>query len=119
MIDLLKVMKRVKIPDLIIELMLLIYRFIVILIEISDNITTAQISRLGRRNVKSTLKSTASLMSVLFIHSIRKANRLYDAMESRNYDGRIIGIMDSKRLEYRDLIFMALYFLFLFIVWMI
>lgn len=119
MIDLLKVMKRMKIPDLIIELMLLIYRFIVILIDISDNITIAQISRLGRRNIKITLKSIASLMSVLFIHAIRKANRLYDAMESRNYDGRIIGIMDSNSIAKRDLVSTGLYFLFLFIILLI
>ena len=51
--------------------------------------TTAQKARLGNRNFRTSFSSFGALLSVLFIRAIQKSGRLYDAMESRCYDGTI------------------------------
>ena len=69
--------------------MLLIYRYIFVLLEIASNLRTAQNSRLGNKDYRTSLKSFGALASALFIRAIKKSNALYDAMESRCYDGTI------------------------------
>lgn len=87
--DLLNVLRHLHCPRIMIELMLLIYRFIFVLLEISSAITTSQHSRLGNKDYKTSLKSFSALASALFIRAIKKSNALYDAMESRCYNGTI------------------------------
>ncbi len=87
--DILNVLRRIHCPRLILELMLLIYRFIFVLFEISSAIRTAQNSRLGNRSYRISMKSFSALVSALFIRAMKKSNALYDAMESRCYDGTI------------------------------
>ena len=89
MTDILNELRKLRIPGLILELMLLIYRFIFVLLEIASNILTAQKSRLGNRDFKTSVKSFGSMASVLFVRSLKKSGALYDAMESRCYDGAI------------------------------
>ena len=88
--DILNVLRRIHCPRLILELMLLIYRFIFVLFEISSAIRTAQNSRLGNRDYRTSMKSLQRpWFSALFIRAMKKSNALYDAMESRCYDGTI------------------------------
>lgn len=115
-LELLKVMKKMHVPSLVIELMLLIYRFIFILLQMAESISTAQKCRLGRRNFKTSIKSLGSLLSALFIRAIKKADKIYDAMEARGYQGTIIGVMELKRAKKKEIAFIATYFLFLFLL---
>lgn len=87
--DILSVMQQIHIPELLIELMLLIYRFIFVLLDYADAISIAQKSRLGNKNFKTSCYSVGRLMSILLLRSFQKSSRLYDAMESRCYDGKI------------------------------
>lgn len=87
--DILNVLGTLHCPKLLIELMLLIYRFIFVLLSVASAITDSQHSRLGNKDYKTSLKSFSAMVSVLFIRSFKRANALYDAMESRCYDGTI------------------------------
>ena len=87
--DILNVLRVMRCPRIILELMLLIYRYIFVLLEIASNLRTAQNSRLGNKDYRTSLKSFGALASALFIRAIKKSNALYDAMESRCYDGTI------------------------------
>jgi len=87
--DVLSVMRKLHLPDLFIELMLLIYRFIFTLFEIADALMTAQRSRLGNINFRTSCKSFGGMASALFVRAIKKSSALYDAMEARCYDGKI------------------------------
>lgn len=89
MTDILNELRKLKLPGLLLELMLLIYRFIFVLLEIASSILTAQKSRLGNRDFKTSVKSFGAMVSVLFVRSLKKSGALYDAMESRCYDGTI------------------------------
>lgn len=87
--DILETLRKLHCPKIIIELMLLIYRFIFILLNVASAVTTSQNSRLGNKDYKTSLKCFSSMVSVLFLRSFKRANALYDAMESRCYDGTI------------------------------
>ena len=89
MTDILNELRKLKLPGLLLELMLLIYRFIFVLLEIASSILTAQKSRLGNRDFKTSVKSFGAMVSVLFVRSLKKSGALYDAMESRCYVGTI------------------------------
>jgi cobalt/nickel transport system permease protein len=87
MVDLLAVLRRLKVPKLMLELVALIYRFIFVLLETADTIHTAQISRLGYTNLTSAYRSIAALASTLFIRAYQRSDELYTALEARGYDG--------------------------------
>jgi cobalt/nickel transport system permease protein len=87
--DMIAVMQKIKVPDIITELFMLIYRFIFMLLDIVSDISTAQKCRLSDKNTKVYLKSVVILSSVLFMRAFKRADILYTAMESRGYDGRI------------------------------
>lgn len=87
--DIISVLRKCKLPKIFVELMMLIYRFIFILMNVAANITVSQKSRLGYRNYKTSIKSFAAMLSALFINSMRRSNNLFDAMEARGYDGEL------------------------------
>lgn len=94
--DILEVLRRIHCPGLLIELMLLIYRFIFILLDTASAISTAQNCRLGNKDYKTSLRSFGLLGSVLMIRAVSRSNKLYDAMEARCYDGRIQVLSESR-----------------------
>lgn len=110
--DILSVLKKLHFPDLFIELMLLIYRFIFLLFDIADALGTSQRSRLGNIGFKISCQSFGYKISALFIRSMKKSNLLYDAMESRCYDGRLRVLDESypinKTRIYRIVLFEVL-----------
>ena len=89
MTNILTVLKRLKCPKIIIELMLLIYRFIFILFDFATSISQSQKSRLGNRTLKQGIQSMGLLGSSLLVKAFKRSSQLYDAMESRCYDGEI------------------------------
>ncbi len=87
--DLLSLLRRLHCPSLLLELMLLIYRAIFVLLDIATAIQTAQNCRLGNRSFRAKLHGLGLMLSVLLVRSLKKSSLLYDAMESRLYDGQI------------------------------
>lgn len=100
--DILLVFKNMHCPFIIIELMLLIYRFIFIVLDMANTILISQKCRLSNVNYKTSLKSMGEMLSVLLIKSLKKSSFLYDAMESRCYNGEIHVLYEhypSKKIE--------------------
>ena len=87
--DIFYVLEKIKCPFLIIELMLLIYRFIFLLWSVARELGKAADSRLGNRNFKTAVRTSGQVFATLFIRALRRSSAIYDAMESRGYDGRI------------------------------
>ena len=84
-------------PRLLIELMMLIYRFVFILLHTASAIMTAQEARLGNRDYRTQLRAFGKMLTALFFISLRKANALYDAMEARCYDGTIRVLTENRK----------------------
>lgn len=89
MTDILDVLALLHCPEIMIELMMLIYRFIFVLMETASAILVSQKSRLGNRSLRTSVSSFGQMGAGLFIRALRRSNALYDAMESRCYDGKI------------------------------
>ncbi len=89
MIELFSVLKSLKIPDSVIELSMMIYRYIFVFLDQTVMIRNAQVMRLGDAGFRSTLSSFAMLTSVLFVRAWEQGERVMGAMDSRCYDGRL------------------------------
>lgn len=89
MVDLLSVLRKLKCPKILVELMSLIYRFIFVLMETAETMYTAQNSRLGYSSLKAVYHSLGALASTLFIRAYKRSDEIYTAMEARGYDGDI------------------------------
>ena len=87
MVDVLSVLRRLKVPSLVVEMMSLIYRFIFVLLETADKMVISQNARLGYINLKRGYHSLGTLASTLFIRAYKKSNDLYTSLESRGYEG--------------------------------
>lgn len=103
--DLLYVFKLIRCPELFIELLLLIYRFIFVLLDISNAIYISQKCRLGNKNFKTSLKAASNLAATMFIRALKKSSILYDSMESRCYDGHINVLKNPVKAEKKEVIF--------------
>ena len=89
LVDIVSVLRKLKFPEIFLELMSLIYRLIFILIRIAGRIHTSQTSRLGYSILKNQYRSLGQLVSRLFILSYKKVNDLFVALESRGYAGQL------------------------------
>ncbi len=116
--DILTVLRKMHCPALIIELMLLIYRFIFVLLDISSAISISQDARLGNKDLKTAYQSFGKLISILFIRAMKKSNSLYDAMESRCYDGHIHVLSEDFPPKKKNIMLIILFEFILFTITM-
>ena len=89
MTEIITVLAKVRVPVIITELMVLIYRFIFVFMEIATTIRRAQSSRLGYISMKSSFRSLSRLFSALFSKVFLKSHELFDTMSARCYTGEI------------------------------
>ena len=87
--DMIYVLCKLKVPEVVLDLMVLVYRNIFILSDTAQRIYIAQKSRMGHRNLKTSLRSTAQLGGSAFVLAGVRAEQLFHSMESRGYTGRI------------------------------
>ena len=80
-----QVLRKLKVPQLLIEITEITYRFIFIFLETALKIYHAQNSRLGYRTARLWLHSLSLLISSLFITVFQRARELTIAMDSRGY----------------------------------
>lgn len=118
MTDLLGVLRKLKIPSLLVELMLLIYRFIFVLSETASAIRISQHSRLGYRNFRTAVRSFGMLAASLFMLALKKSGALYDAMESRGYDGKLRVLSREYPLKPAEIACIVLYEASLLLIWL-
>jgi cobalt/nickel transport system permease protein len=78
-----------KVPKIVIEIAMLMYRYIFLFLEEAENMYNSQKTRMGYGSIKNTYKSLGMLSSNLFIRTWLKGEQAYIAMESRCYDGSI------------------------------
>ena len=89
MIEIFAVLKSLHVPESVIELSMMIYRYIFVFLDQAAMIHNAQVMRLGDAGVKNSIHSFAMLSSVLFLRSWEQGERLIVAMDARCYDGKL------------------------------
>lgn len=113
MTDLFTLLRNSIIPNFIVEITELIYRYIFVLYDVSNRIHTAQDARLGYASLKTSYHSTAALASNLFIRAFNQAEKTYTAMSSRGYSGEINVIGQKKTSSPKFCFFAAVYVILL------
>lgn len=86
------------------EVMLLIYRQLVLLVETAIAMQAAQSARLGYGNPKSALKSLGSLSAGLLPRALARAGRMEMGLSARNLDG---GMLPCPSLPKASPVFLA------------
>ena len=113
MTDILSVLRRLHCPALLTELMLLIYRYIFVLLDVAYYISTSQNSRLGHKDLRTSIHSFAGLVQALFIRAMKRSRSLYDAMEARCYDGEILVLEENHPANGKHIAMITIFELFL------
>lgn len=98
MYEIIAVLRKCKTPEIVIELMYLIYRFIFILLDAYHNMKLSADTRLGYRNLKRSYHSFFGICMNLFVISFQKASKHFNAMEARGYDGSLMFLEEKKQL---------------------
>ena len=93
--DLAWLLKRIKVPDAVVELTALTYRFIFLLGDMATLIYLAQSSRLGYSSMRRSFKSLGSLAGGLYVKTDQRSKQLSIALESRCYSGSFLTIEPS------------------------
>lgn len=117
--ELFSVLGKIHCPQLFVELMYMVYRYIFILLEVQRSMRIAAESRLGFCDFRTSCNSFGQIASNLFIIALKKANTYYDAMEARCYDGTFAFLEEEKPVTFVQLLAAGLFFLFLTAVWLL
>ena len=110
MTDLFVVMRRCRIPEVVIDLTMIIYRTIFILMDQVIQIYHAQVMRLGYSTIRESIYSFASLCGAAFIASWDTGEDLIQAMDARCYDGKFALLGETRPIE-RIPLFVVMVFL--------
>jgi len=99
MTDIFTVFRRCKVPEAMIDLMMIIYRTIFILMDQVVQVYHAQVMRLGYSTWRESLNSFASLCGAVFISSWDAGEDLIRAMDARCYDGKFALMGETHPVE--------------------
>lgn len=87
--DIFIILRKAHIPRIVIEMSLLIYRYIFVFMDVAAQIYIAQKLRLGHSSWQKRIRSTALIAGNLFIRTLEQGERTFVAMSARGYDGSI------------------------------
>ena len=87
MTDLIDLMRRLRFPEIIIDLMTLIYRSVFTLLDCLERMIAAKEARLGFRSFRTSFRSVGEIAANLFLETYRKSRKMQLSLESRCWDG--------------------------------
>ncbi len=87
--ELFSMLETLKIPQIVIEISMLMYRYIFVFLGEMENMYHSQETRMGYRTIKNSFRSLGLLASNLFIRTWIRGEQIYITMESRCYGGSI------------------------------
>ncbi len=111
MIELFSVLKKSHLPESVVELSMLIYRYIFVFLDMAVQIKFAQTVRLGYGDFKKSFRSFGMLGSTLFIRSWDQGEKLFVSMNSRCYDGKMTMFETRRPVKAPELLLTSAYFL--------
>ena len=88
-IDLVPLLRRLGIPQPVVEMMLLIYRLVFVFLERAASARQAQIARQGYTGVRHSLRSLGLLATNLFQRSLEQAQRMEIGLAARGFKGEL------------------------------
>jgi cobalt/nickel transport system permease protein len=101
MTDLFIAMRRCRIPNVVLDLAMMIYRTIFIIMDQLVQTYHAQQMRLGYSSFRESIRSFAALCGSVFIASWDAGEDLIRAMDARCYDGKFAIVGETRPVEYK------------------
>ncbi len=114
-INLIQSLKTLKIPNEILNTIMLIYRYFFVLLEEIKKMEIARDLRYFGGYIKRQIRVYSNIIGVLFLRSIEKSERVYNAMKLRGYNGEI-NYLFSFKLNKKEVIFLSLFILVLIFI---
>ncbi len=103
MVDLIAFFRRLRVPEVLLEIMVLCYRMLFVFSEALHDTRTAQAARLGYATPRLALRSLGSLTANLTVQIWQRAHALHIAAQSRNNDGAFCFLEPEYANTRRDL----------------
>jgi cobalt/nickel transport system permease protein len=97
--EIISILGKVKLPEVLCELMRLMYRYIFILMDSQARMRNSATARLGYDGFGRSIKTFGLLCSNLLAVSFRRASDYYNAVESRSFGGRLKFLGTAKPLK--------------------
>lgn len=101
LVDIVELLRRLRVPPVLIDLMSVMYRFVFVLLESMQRMHTAQQSRLGYATRRAAMRSSGLLASRMFIDAYQRSTRMQTALESRGYSGDLRVLSPAYRHDAR------------------
>jgi len=98
--DICNIASRIGVPKIFLELFNLTYRYIFLVMNLSQQAHIAQKQRLGYASEIGSIRSVSMLLSSLFVRSISFSTQNYQAMLTRGYDGDIPSLREKQSLSF-------------------
>ncbi len=106
-------LQKMGMPELFVAQLLFLYRYLFLLVEEGMRLVRARAMRsFGKKGLG--IRPAISLLGTLFLRTVERAERVYQAMLSRGYSGRLI-TSASYRITPADALFVIFTLLFLYI----
>lgn len=86
---LLKGMEKLRVPRIFISILSFMYRFIFLLIDETERMSMAYHSRYLKMSLLNRIRTLGQLIGMLFIRTYERGERIYLAMESRGFEGKV------------------------------
>jgi cobalt/nickel transport system permease protein len=83
--EILRVLRRVRVPALLITTIALMHRYLFVLVEESERMRRARLSRTFARTRRFRWHSLSTVLGQLFVRASERAERIYDAMCARGW----------------------------------
>ena len=99
--QLIELFRKCRLPEIMIELMYLIYRYLFVLLQAQRQMTAAAAARLGYNGLRRSVSTAGRISGALLASSFRRSSACYDAMLARGYDGKLAFLTSTPKLRAR------------------
>jgi cobalt/nickel transport system permease protein len=122
--ELLLALRSLKIPQLLVAVFSLMWRYLFLMVEEVDRLTRARLSRSGKKPLSQTrsggsviwrARVTGSMAGSLFIRALERSERVYQAMLARGYDGEIRSTREAPP-ERKEILYLVLAIIVMFLL---
>lgn len=100
--EILLLLRRLRLPGLLLELMGLVYRYLFVLLETARAIYVSQAARGGYASWGRAFRSLGLLVSVLFVRAHHRALALFTALSARGYSGSLTVVGPEHRSSWKS-----------------
>ena len=83
------VLRKMGVPSILVEMSMLMYRYLFVFLEYAARMHLAQELRLGYSTLRRSFRSISLVATNLFIGTLQQGERTFTAMTARGYDGNI------------------------------